>query len=154
MFRNLRIGTRLMLAFGSLLAFMAIAATAGYWGMDAIGNETLDMLRTDAKLERASGRAQTATLELRRFEKDTFLNLADAQKMDDYLAKWNAQREELAARLQEIDKSSVRKEDKDRVTEMRAHVVAYEAAFNQVVRRIREKSISHPEEANAAIVYA
>jgi len=154
MFRNLKIGTRLILAFGLLLLFMAAAAGAGYWGMGAIGNETLDMLRTDAKLERASGRAQVSTLELRRFEKDTFLNLADRQTMDDYLTKWNDQRQHLANHLDDIEKYSVRKEDKDRVALMRSEVAAYEAAFNQVVRKIREKSITRPEDANAAVIYA
>lgn len=62
MFRNLKIGARLSLAFGLLLVLMAVAAGSGYWGMEAISNETLDMLHTDAKLERASSRAQTATL--------------------------------------------------------------------------------------------
>lgn len=154
MFRNLKIGARLSLAFGLLLVLMAVAAGSGYWGMEAISNETLDMLHTDAKLERASSRAQTATLELRRFEKDTFLNLNNPQQMDSYITKWNDQREQLAARLEEIEKTSTRKEDKDRVALMRSHVRSYETAYNDVVRKIRDKSITRPEEANAAIIFA
>src|SRR5215472_13095852 len=122
MFRNLKIGLRLSLAFGLLLLLMLTAAGAGYWGMQAVSNETLDMLHTDAKLEQASSRGQISTLELRRFEKDTFLNLADPQTMNSYLAKWNEQREQLNQRLEEIDKHSTRKEDKDWVAAMRSEV--------------------------------
>lgn len=154
MFGNLKIGTRLILAFGLLLLLMATATGAGYWGMGSIGNETLDMLRTDARLERSSARAQISTLELRRFEKDTFLNLGDPSKMDDYLTKWNDNRQQLANHLEEIEKDSVRKEDKDKAALMRSEVAAYESAFNQVVRKIRDKAITRPEDANAAIVYA
>jgi methyl-accepting chemotaxis protein len=151
MFRNLKIGNRLGLAFGLLLLLMAGAAGAAYFGMSSIGAETLDMLRTDARLERASSRAQVNTLELRRFEKDTFLNMADSQKMDDYFKKWTEQREQLNLHLEEIEKYSVRKEDQDHVALMRSQVSAYEAGFNQVVARIRDKSITHPEDANAAV---
>src|SRR5581483_2425498 len=115
------------------------------------GTETLDMLRTDAKLERASSRAQVNTLELRRYEKDTFFNMGDVSKMDDYFKKWNEQREQLNLHLLEIEKYSLRKEDQDHVASMRSEVSAYEAGFNQVVARIRDKSINRPEEANAAI---
>ena len=154
MFRNLKIGARLSLAFGVLLLLMAVAAGTGYWGMEAISNESLDMLHTDAKLERASGRAQVATLELRRFEKDTFLNLKNPAEMDAYVAKWNDQRQQLSARLDEIEKYSTRREDKDRVTEMRIHVTAYENAYNSVLRGIRDKTITSPADANAAIIFA
>lgn len=151
MFRNLKIGTRLSLAFGLLLLLMAGAAGAAYFGMSSIGNETLDMLRTDAKLERASSRAQVNTLGLRRFEKDTFLNIGDSQKIDDYLKKWDEERQELNQHLEEIEKSSTRKEDLNHIAQMRSEISAYEAAFRQVVSRIREKSITRPEDANAAI---
>src|SRR5947207_1013860 len=151
MFRNLKIGKRLGLAFGLLLLLMAGAAGAAYFGMSSIGAETLDMLRTDARLERASNRTQVNTLEMRRFEKDTFLNMADSQKMDDYFKKWNEQREQLNLHLEEIEKYSVRKEDQDHVALMRSQVSAYEAGFNQVVAKIRDKSINRPDYASAAV---
>ncbi|HEV3041758.1 MAG TPA: methyl-accepting chemotaxis protein [Candidatus Angelobacter sp.] len=151
MLRNLKIGARLGLAFGLLLLLMAGAAGAAYFGMSSIGTETLDMLRSDAKLERASSRAQVNTLELRRYEKDTFLNMGDVSKMDDYFKKWAEQREKLNQHLLEIEKFSLRKEDQDHVASMRSEVSAYEAGFNQVVARIRDKSINRPDEANAAI---
>src|SRR6266853_3793540 len=88
MLNKFSIAKRLALGFGAVLTLLLVVALAGYWGMESVTTETITMLRGDAKLAELADAAKVHTLELRRAEKDTFLNIADKAKMADYEQKW------------------------------------------------------------------
>src|SRR5215467_864745 len=104
MFSNWKIGKRLTLAFGLTLLLVGIVAIAGFWGLSRTASTVDAILNTDAKLMAYADSAQTHTLDLRRFEKDTFLNIADPTTVTDYLNKWDKAYRDLNDDLDHLDK--------------------------------------------------
>ena len=151
MFKNLKIGKRLILAFGSVLVLMAVVAGTGYWGMGSISNEISVILNSDGKMTLASESARSNTLQLRRSEKDYFLNLGDAAKQEEYLAKWDKAAAQLREDLATIDRLAETSEDHGDAASMTADLAAYEAGFKQVVGKLRSNEITTPQDANKAI---
>src|SRR4029077_11986737 len=88
MLNKFSIAKRLALGFGAVLTLLLVVALAGYWGMESVTHETITMLRGDAKLAELADKAKVHTLELRRGEKDTFLNIADTAKRSAYEQTW------------------------------------------------------------------
>jgi methyl-accepting chemotaxis protein len=151
MIRDLSIGKRLALAFGLLLAFMAMVALSGYWGLKQTSAVALRILHVDSPLVEHSQRVRANTLGLRRFEKDYFLNIGSAEKLADYHAKWKDQRERLIERLDTLDSVASADEDKDTIKAMRKDLDAYAEGFGRVLGLIRDGQVKTPGEANEAI---
>src|SRR5215213_1256788 len=104
MLKDVKIGKRLALGFGLILALMGAISVAAYWGIQTTGGLAREVLTVGSPLVEHSQRARANTLALRRFEKDYFLNIGSPDKEADYLAKWNEQREDLEERLQDLEK--------------------------------------------------
>src|SRR5579859_7794399 len=148
MFKNLKIGKRLILAFGSVLVLMAVVAGTGYWGMGSISSEISTILNSDGKMTLASESARSNTLQLRRSEKDYFLNIGDAAKQEEYLGKWDKAAAHLRDDLTTIDKLAETADDHGDAAAMTADLATYEAGFKQVVGKLRTNEITTPEAAN------
>ena len=115
MLKKSSIAKRLALGFGVVLFLLLVVAVAGHWGMESITHETVVMLRGDSKISQLADEAKILTLELRRFEKDTLLNLDNPPKMADYQEKWKTQLERLRNTLGALDNLVVTPEDKQLV---------------------------------------
>src|SRR5271169_4040386 len=113
MLKNMKISRRLLLGFGVVLTLLLVVAGAGYWGLDSVKQETVSMLQGDAQISQFAALIKADTLELRRAEKDSFLNIEDPKKREDYVATWKHWREQLRAQLAEIDKKNLNADDKD-----------------------------------------
>src|SRR5579863_5663892 len=98
MLKKSSIAKRLALGFGVVLFLLLVVAAAGYWGMESVTRETVSMLRGDSKVSQLADEAKIATLELRRYEKDTELNMDDKAVMTSYHEKWKEQLTNLRAR--------------------------------------------------------
>jgi len=72
MLNKLSIAKRLAFGFGLVLALLLVVAGSGYWGMESITQETVQMLHHDAKLTLLADDATEYALDLRRYEKDFF----------------------------------------------------------------------------------
>ena len=144
------IAKRLALGFGVVLLLLLVVAIAGYWGMESVTNETVSMLRRDYKISQLSDEAKIATLELRRYEKDTELNMDNKPVMNSYQEKWKTQLETLRARISDL-KPLVSSEDKDSVASMDQDVDAYVRGMEGVVAGINNDTIKTPQQGNATI---
>src|SRR5229473_7799886 len=102
MFNNWKIGKRLGLAFGISILLVAVVAVAGFWGLSQAVQTTYGILHHDAKMMEQASQAQANGLELRRYEKDEFLNIGDAQKESDYSDKWNKEQADLTENLKTL----------------------------------------------------
>src|SRR5262249_42119049 len=109
------------------------------------------ILNGDAKLMAYADNAQAHALDLRRFEKDTFLNIADPTAVADYLNKWDKSYRDLNDDLDHLEKLVTTPEDRDIVRNMRSDLAAYINGFQFVVRDIKDKKITAPAAANEAI---
>src|SRR5215472_7554893 len=122
MLKNMSIGMRLAIGFGLVVVLLVAVALSGYWGLEGITAETLKVLNGDAKLVTLSARVKSTTLELRRYEKDTELNMDDPQVRNDYVIKWRDQRQKLQDALAEFDRFPLSPEDRSTVKSMKDYL--------------------------------
>ena len=151
MFKNLRVGARLMLGFGAIMLLMMAVAGGGYWGLHSVAEQTAKMLRGDAKLAEHSARARADALDLRRFEKDMLLSIDSPKQVEEYVKRWNDQRERFETRLADFEKYATRREDKEAVVDLRKDLVTYAVGFNKVVIQIQDGTIKTSQEGNKAM---
>jgi methyl-accepting chemotaxis protein len=151
MLKNLSVGKRLAIGFGLIVLVLISMGLSGYWGLEAITRETLRVLNGDAKIVTLAARVKSTTLELRRFEKDTELNMDEPQVRIDYVSKWRAQQQKLHDVLAELDKFQLTAEDKLAVQSMRADMVIYEGGFTKVLGLIEQGKLHTPQECNQTI---
>ncbi|HLK90463.1 MAG TPA: methyl-accepting chemotaxis protein [Polyangia bacterium] len=146
----MRIGRRLGLGFGAVLALVVAVAAIGYWNLQATAAIATRILESDAPLVERAFRVRANTLELRRYEKDMFLNLASAEKEAEYLAKWTDWRQRLEQQLSEIERLSGAEADRDSVRVMRQDAALYDEALQKVLGAVRAKTLTTPQDANTA----
>lgn len=151
MFNNWKIGKRLALAFGISILLMAVVAIAGFWGLSQTVQTTYGILHHDAKLMEQAEQAQVNSLELRRYEKDSFLNIGDKQKEADYSDKWNKEHADLVENLNKLDQTATLPEDKELLRTIRADLSTYTIGFQSVLQQISDKTIKSAADANQAM---
>jgi methyl-accepting chemotaxis protein len=151
MIRNLKIGKKLGLAFGAVVTLMLCVAGAGYWGLTVNENEVKTTMSRVQRLSRSSYDAEVASQNLRRFEKDLFLNVGNEEKEKEYQTKWAKAMDEAKAALQVMQESSASAEDKAAIQSSQADLAAYAAGYNTVKDEIKSGLVNTPEKGNAAI---
>ncbi len=151
MFKNMKIGMRLALGFGFVLLMLIGIGITGYWGINSVSSNTINMLQGDGTVAEHAARARANVLGLRRFEKDLFLNIGIKEKEDEYLKKWKEQSEHLTARLKDAEKAAIIQQDKEQIQTMKTELANYEAGFDKVFGMIQAGTIKTPQAANAAI---
>ncbi|MBF0343790.1 MAG: MCP four helix bundle domain-containing protein [Nitrospirae bacterium] len=147
----MKISLKLCLSFGFVLLLLLIMGAAGYWGIELIHNTVDKMLAIDAKLVEHSARLRADILNLRRYEKDAFINIADQEKVESYYKKWNESKGKAAERIAELEKAVVSQKDKDVIASIKTEFNTYDNGFNKVYAMIREGKIKTTQEANTAI---
>jgi methyl-accepting chemotaxis protein len=93
MLKDVKIGRRLGLGFGSVLLLTGTVCAAAYWGLTTMDAMAREVLQVAYPLVERSQQARASTLSLRRFEKDGFLNIGNAEKQAEYLDKWTEQKQ-------------------------------------------------------------
>src|SRR6266404_4566945 len=152
MLKKSSIAKRLALGFGAVLALLLVIAGAGYWGMESVTRETVSMLRGDSKVSQFADEAKIATLELRRFEKDTLLNIDNKAVMQAYQEKWKAQLAHLRSIVSDLDARVVSdSSSKQLVIAMEREIATYERGVDGVVAGINDGTIKTPQQGNAKV---
>lgn len=82
------IKTRLFLAFGTLVLMLVVTAATGWWGVSSLNSLAVASIDGDVALAQIVGDLDSQVLTLRRYEKDTFLNIGSPEKISDYYGKW------------------------------------------------------------------
>ena len=151
MLKNFSIAQRLAMGFGVVLALLVVVAISGYSGLQSLTRETIYMLRVDSRLSQLADEAKIATLELRRSEKDTLLNMDDRETMNRYQDFWKAQDAKLRQTLEEFQALAITSEDRQAAAEMTKELDVYENGVRGVVAGIESKRIKTPQEGNLKI---
>ena len=89
MLSQFKIGARLGGAFAVILLLLLAASGTGLFSVTRIADTTREALETDGALASNAGVVRRLALELRRYEKDVFINLADFQALNGYFGKWS-----------------------------------------------------------------
>jgi methyl-accepting chemotaxis protein len=150
MLSNWKIGKRLTLAFTVTLLLVGIVAGAGFWGLSQMVSTVDAILNHDAKLMQHASDLEARTLNLRRYEKDVFLNVADKDKVAEYAAKWKEAYGAGVTNVGELTKLSSG-EDTTAIDSMRKDLATYSTGFETVLRGIDAGTIRTPAAANDAI---
>jgi methyl-accepting chemotaxis protein len=151
MLASMSLSKRLGLAFAVLVAFVLVTAGIGYWGMRSIADLTEHILSVDVVAADESGQTQAASLDLRRFEKDYFLNIGDPAKQGEYLGKWNDAHADLLSHLSALERLPLPPEAREKITHMREALAGYDDGFEKVREQLRAGTITNPFDANRAI---
>src|SRR5437762_5769457 len=151
MFSNWKIGTRLALSFGVSIALVAVVAVTGFWGLSQTVQTTYQILHHDGKMTNLALQAQIDGTDLRRFEKDTFLNIGNKEKEAEYSKKWNDAHGLLVETLDSLDKTATAQDDKELLRSLRADLTTYTAGYQAIVAKLGDRKITSPAQANEAM---
>ncbi|WP_445620172.1 methyl-accepting chemotaxis protein [Kushneria sp. Sum13] len=150
MLTRLNIGTRLGLAFGVLTLLLIASAVVGLLGLGNMKDTADRAINTDALLAQNALNVQRLALQARRFEKDSFINIATPEKVAGYHDKWEASRQSLSQTLTEGQKLAPSDELRQLYVQADTALEAYAAGFKAIYQRILENELTEPEQANAA----
>jgi methyl-accepting chemotaxis protein len=150
MLKDMKIGRRLGLGFGAVLALLVMVAGVGYFNLLSTAGIATRILEVDSPLVELAYRVRADTLEMRRYEKDMFLNMGNADKEADYAVKWNDWHHRLADRLSEVDRLATLEADRETVRTMRQDAATYEEGLQKILSGVRAGTITTPQDANNA----
>src|SRR5882672_8340314 len=151
MLKKSSIAKRLALGFGVVLFLLLVVAVAGYWGMESVTRETVSMLRGDSKVSQLADEAKITTLELRRFEKDTLLNIDNKPVMQVYQEKWKTQLAGLRSIVSDLNTRVDADSSKQLVSAMEHEIATYARGMDAVVAGINDGTIKTPQQGNAKV---
>jgi methyl-accepting chemotaxis protein len=157
MFSKLTIGTRLYIGFCIVLLFIVVIGGASYWGMGKMAFYINDLANVDGTLMDNSQRSRANINMMRRYEKDLFMNIGDAGKMEDYKKKWDAALESFNKRIDSSNKvlsasaSPENKKNQESLQTIKKQIDIYAAGFVTVYDKIKSGEITTPQDANKAI---
>jgi methyl-accepting chemotaxis protein len=151
MFKNMKIGSKLLMGFGIVVLVMIAIGGSGYWGATSITNETMKLLHSDVAVSEVAMDVTIGILNMRRYEKDLFLNIGSREKEADYTKKWHDAVETTEKSMAETEKLIVTQSDKDTMKEMKTEMAVYVAEMKKVMGMIASGEIKDPAAGNAAI---
>ncbi len=149
--KNLKIGTRLSLVLGCVLVALAAVAGAGLWGLNAVSSTSQRVLAQDMQLAQQALEIQTLVLLERRYEKDAFIMMAEADKREGYVKKWSATRTRLVEALATVRKLELSAEDTQAVEAMGSFFERYAAGFDATLALVRKGELASTQAANAEL---
>ncbi len=145
--RTLTIKARLMLSFGAVLLLMIAAAGAGRWGMYSLHQDVTRTINSDVALAQVASDLNIDVLMLRRFEKDSFININVPDTVASYFKKWQDNLQVLRADLAHADELA-NSEVKPVLTDFSSALASYETGFLHVHSVIAAGQITTTQQAN------
>src|SRR5258708_14731000 len=111
LFGNLRIGTRLYIGLGLVVALVVVQGAIGFAGLNRIEQTAINLSQHDAAVLDRTTKARVAMLDLRRFEKDYFLNIGAPATQAEYLTKWRTNQAALTTALKDPEGLATERDD-------------------------------------------
>jgi methyl-accepting chemotaxis protein len=153
---NVKVGPKLTLAFGCLLALMAVQAVVGAWILRDQTRGTQAMLDVRAARIFTAGDALHESVNLRRFEKDMLINMSSAEKVEHYAAEWEkslGKVRDAVKSLQDSGASSKSANDEmaQRLASVLTHLDRYAGVVETVHGNIRDGSVKDAAGGNEII---
>src|SRR5689334_13171 len=103
MLGNTKIGTRMLLTIGSIVALAIGIAAAGLWGLRTTSGLAEKIVTDDLQVIDGTADISVQVLELRRYEKDMILNFNNPETRDSYHEKWQNTIQDLAERITAVE---------------------------------------------------
>jgi len=151
MLSKLTIGRRLAVGFCCVLLFLAAVGGAGYRSLEKMATQIIFLSEKGDKRVEYAQRLRANINILRRYEKDLFLNIDDASKMEGYSKQWSAALDHFRQRSEGMTKLLDSSKDQDAMAVINKNIAAYADGFAKVYDKIKSGEIKTSQEANKAI---
>ncbi|MGZ3457533.1 MAG: methyl-accepting chemotaxis protein [Archangium sp.] len=148
MLKDLSLRTRLLLSFLAVVALLSAVSLLNYGTLASLGER---LITVDGRLANQAEEIRALSLKLRRFEKDVFLNVGDAEVVRSYLEKWKSGHAELNHALEALAEAERLPEEREDSVRMRQALATYTAGFLDVAARFQNGALHTPQEGNQAI---
>lgn len=140
--KNMKIGTRMTSAFGTIILMLLIVALVGGFGLSTLSTKTLHTLATDARVSEYSARARANVHAMRQYEKDIILNLADKKKTTEYFNKWEKEYSGCLEKLHLSDKVLYNEDDKRIIKSLKKNLSVYRTGISQLYEETQAGKIT------------
>jgi methyl-accepting chemotaxis protein len=142
-----------LLAFAAAILGIGISASLEWWGLTYVRNTIAHFQRSDVALAEAADRMRDNVLQLRRYEKDVFINLDSARVRDRYRAQWDAAFLNLRLDLIRV-RSLAPQSTGGEVEKFVESIAVYRSAFVRTCELIDDGSVSTTQQANDRMMQA
>jgi methyl-accepting chemotaxis protein len=142
---NLKISTRLILGFGIVLAGALLLAGAGWVGLHRQSAVAHAVVEQDVQFLRAVSSIRTRVQTLRRFEKDSLLNVARPEKVKEYRQKWEESRKRIDELLLQARATAVTAEETKRLDLLGRSLAQYASSMAPVEEALLSGAITSSE---------
>lgn len=150
MLQRLTIGTRLAMAFSLLVLLLLVAGGIGVRGLSQVKNTAVGALEVDTAIALNAAQVQQWALQLRRYEKDTFINFRDTERVAAYYDKWTEAQKSLAATLEAGTRLAPTSALHDLYQEANTALGEYAAGFDDIYQQLRNGVFTTTASANSA----
>ncbi|MBS0396859.1 MAG: HAMP domain-containing protein, partial [Proteobacteria bacterium] len=139
---------RLAIGFSTLLGLLVACAAVGVLALNLMYGTASRAVANDVQLAQRAGNVERLVLDERRFEKDAFINLADADALVAYRRKWEETATALEAALASVRRLSLVDADRQAMAQIAEGFGTYRRGFEQVFGRIRSGQVRTTQDAN------
>ncbi|MCF6179505.1 MAG: methyl-accepting chemotaxis protein, partial [Geopsychrobacter sp.] len=149
--KNLKIGKQflLMTSFFSLL--LVATAGIGYFGISELGQKSYSAITAEGMIAQSAANITILALELRRYEKDSFLNIDKPEKVATYQQKWEQSYSNLSANFDELSRLLKGSAQTGPINKMKRAAIDYRNGIKKVWEQMADGRISDPAAGNQAI---
>lgn len=149
--RNMSIASKLAIGFGMAILFMVIIGLFGVQQTLKLGTIGVRMAVVDSEVLEMSGNLAEYALQLRRFEKDLFINIGNADAMKGYRDKWEGSRKKITETTAAIEKLAKENGEKLDLTPIKTNMQEYFDGFASVSGRVMSGELTTTADANNAM---
>ncbi|XZG71849.1 methyl-accepting chemotaxis protein [Chitinibacteraceae bacterium HSL-7] len=153
MLNRFTVAVRITLGFAVLLAVSLCAEVAGLWGIKHLQTEVHTLLERDLTYYNHIVATGRQVGDLRRYEKDNFLNFTSSEKVAEYREKWTKAYETAKSELASADKLAPPAQ-RTEIERLLGALDQYYASFGDVSKRIQAGEFSDAVAINAAFTPA
>jgi len=145
-------GQRMIFSLGLLLLLTIIISIIGFTSVSRIAEDSHQALSVNARAAQLSMSLAQNVGDMRRFEKNIFLRMANPDFVRDELKKWTDVRENAGHSLQELKTVTTSDKDQTTIRTMEQQLGVYETGIRGIVVRIKKGELTTPVAADNAIL--
>ena len=147
MLSNTKIITRLFIGFGLVLGLLLGVGAGGMWSIVRMSSG-INGIKEGFQTVELSQSVRGDVNQMRRFEKDIFLNIESPEKVAQYKKEYDAVVEVYNKHFQALDKISTEPKEQELTAGIKKNFTAYLAGFNGVYDRVNRREITNKDDAN------
>jgi methyl-accepting chemotaxis protein len=147
---RISVTSKLSLMVATALAVLTIVTSGGLIAVRHAGAVSLDVMDHELESINQLGRARSSVGNMRRYEKDLFLNMGDEAATASYLKKWREETKDGAAQMR-AGKALLAAADQSSVEAMLEGLRRYTVGFEAIVKRLETGQLNDPWAANKAM---